>query len=114
MMYRDIFSDNTKFSEEEVYVYIPTDADYEMVKQTVSPFIQDMDRFDKVAQKKSYPERSDKSGKFLLKKGMNSNEIINALRINVPVNLAFNNQERLENFAGRIDDCWMLLPIKNF
>jgi UPF0755 protein len=102
MMYRDIFSDNTKFSEEEVYVYIPTDADYEMVKQTVSPYIKDMERFDKVAQKKAYPERSDKSGKFLLKKGMNSNEIINSLRMNVPVNLAFNNQERLENFAGRI------------
>jgi UPF0755 protein len=102
MMYRDIFSDNTKFSEEEVYVYIPTDADYETVKQTVFPYIQDMERFDNVAQKKAYPERSDKSGKFLLKKGMNSNEIINSLRMNVPVNLAFNNQERLENFAGRI------------
>lgn len=61
-----------------------------------------MERFDKVAQKKAYPERLDKSGKFLLKKGMNSNKIINSLRINVPVNLAFNNQERLENFAGRI------------
>lgn len=102
LMYRDIFSDNTKFSDEEVYVYIPTDADYEMVKKTVRPYIKDMERFDKVAQKKAYPERSDKSGKFLLKKGMNSNEIINSLRINVPVNLAFNNQERLENFAGRI------------
>ena len=33
---------------------------------------------------------------------MNSNEIINALRQNVPVKLAFNNQERIEDFAGRI------------
>ena len=102
MMYRDIFSDNTKFSEDQVYVYIPTDANYEAVKQAVSPYIKDMDRFEKVAQKKAYPEKTDKSGKFLLKKGMNSNEIINSLRQNVPVNIAFNNQERLENFAGRI------------
>ncbi|WP_309640168.1 endolytic transglycosylase MltG [Flavobacterium sp.] len=102
MMYRDIFADNTKFSEEQVYVYIPTDANYEAVKQAVIPYIKDMDRFEKVAQKKAYPERTDKSGKFLLKKGMNSNEIINSLRQNVPVNIAFNNQERLENFAGRI------------
>ncbi|MFM2264816.1 MAG: hypothetical protein RLZ77_232, partial [Bacteroidota bacterium] len=43
-----------------------------------------------------------KAGRFLLKKGMNSNEIVNALRQNIPVKLAFNNQERLENFAGRI------------
>jgi UPF0755 protein len=40
--------------------------------------------------------------KQLLKKGMNSNDIVNALRQNIPVKLAFNNQERLENFAGRI------------
>jgi UPF0755 protein len=32
---------------------------------------------------------------------MNSNEIVNALRQNVPVDLAFN-QERVEDFAGRI------------
>jgi len=102
MMYRDIFSDNTRFSENEVYVYIPTEANYDQVKKIVSPYIKDMARFEKVANKKAYPARQDKSGKFLLKKGMNSNEIINSLRQNVPVNLAFNNQERLENFAGRI------------
>ena len=102
MMYRDIFSDNTRFSENEVYVYIPSDATYEQVKEIMLPYIEDMNRFDKVANKKAYPDRQDKSGKFLLKKGMNSNDIINSLRQNVPVNLAFNNQERLENFAGRI------------
>jgi UPF0755 protein len=102
IMYRDIFSDNTRFSENEVYVYVPTDATYDQVKTIVSPYIKDMDRFEKVARKKAYPERQDKAGKFLLKKGMNSNDIINSLRQNVPVNLAFNNQERLENFAGRI------------
>ena len=102
MMYRDIFSDNTRFSENEVYVYIPSDATYDQVKEIVRPYIKDMNRFDIVANKKAYPQREDKSGKFLFKNGMNSNEIINSLRQNVPVNLAFNNQERLENFAGRI------------
>lgn len=33
---------------------------------------------------------------------MNNNDIINSLRISLPVKLAFNNQERLEDFAGRI------------
>ena len=102
LLYRDIFSDNTKFEADEVYVYIPTDANYAEIKQMVLPYIKDMNRFDKVAQKKAYPERTEKSGRFLLKKGMNSNQIINSLRVNVPVNIAFNNQERLENFAGRI------------
>ncbi|WP_298224271.1 endolytic transglycosylase MltG [Flavobacterium sp.] len=102
MLYRDIFSSNTKFTTDEVYVLIPTDADYATVKKVISPYIKDMERFDKVAEKKEYPQRLEKSGRFLLKKGMNSNEIINSLRQNVPVNIAFNNQERLENFAGRI------------
>lgn len=102
MLYRDIFAGNTNFEQKQVFVNIPTDADYELVKKTISPYIKDIERFDLVANKKSYPQRSEKSGRFLLKKGMNSNDIINALRVNVPVDLTFNNQERLEDFAGRI------------
>lgn len=102
ILYRDIFSANTKFEEKEVFVFIPTEANYDDVKKVVSPYIANMDRFEMVAKKKAYPERTEKAGRFLLKKGMSSNEIVNALRQNVPVNLAFNNQERLENFAGRI------------
>lgn len=102
LLYRDIFVGNTKFEEQEVYVHIPTDADYNQVKQIMSAYVDNMDRFETVAEKKEYPSRTEKSGQFLLKKGMNSNEIVNALRQNIPVKLAFNNQERLENFAGRI------------
>lgn len=101
-LYRTIFASNTKFSENEVYVTVPTAASYEQVKAAVAPYVEDLDKFDQVAHKKSYPARKDKAGRFLFKKGMNSNELVNALRQNIPVKLAFNNQERLENFAGRI------------
>ncbi|MBU3681569.1 MAG: endolytic transglycosylase MltG [Flavobacterium sp.] len=101
-MYRTIFASNTKFAESEIYVTVPTASSYEQVKTAMAPFVEDLDKFDQVAQKKSYPARKDKAGRFLIKKGMNSNEIVNALRQNIPVKLAFNNQERLENFAGRI------------
>lgn len=102
IMYRSIFAGNTKFSEKEVFVEIPTNSDYEAVKKIMANYVEDIDRFDDVAEKKSYPARSEKAGRYLLKKGMNSNEIVNALRVNVPVNLTFNNQERLEDFAGRV------------
>ena len=102
MLYREIFASNTNFSTQEVYVFIPSNADYEVAKKAISPYIKNMERFEKVAEKKEYPQREEKSGRFLLKKGMNSNDIVNSLRHNVPVNIAFNNQERLENFAGRI------------
>lgn len=101
ILYRSIFSENTKFTESEISVYIPTNATYEDVRNILTPLIADIDRLQSVAEKKSYPANV-KAGRFILRKGMNSNEIINALRQNVPVQLAFNNQERLEDFAGRI------------
>ena len=98
---QQIFSENTKFSEKEIYVHIPTDANYEVAKKIITPYIEDINRFEMVASKRNYPENV-KAGRFLFTKGMNSYELLKALRSNVPVKLAFNNQERLENFAGRI------------
>jgi UPF0755 protein len=96
-----IFSDNTKFAEKELYVYLPTGSDYGQVKKIIAPYVKNMDRFEMVAGKTSYPENV-KSGRFLFKKGMNSYDLVRTLKINDAVSLAFNNQERLENFAGRV------------
>lgn len=96
-----IFSANTKFEEKELYVYVPTGADYTDVKKILEPYIKNYDNFEMVANKRSYPDNV-KSGRFLLKKDMNNIDLVRAMRSNVPVKLAFNNQERLENFAGRV------------
>jgi UPF0755 protein len=96
-----IFSKNTKFSENELYLYVPTGASYEDVKEIIAPFVENMNRFEIVASKRSYSENI-KPGRFLFAKGMNSYQLVKALRSNLPVNLAFNNQERLENLAGRV------------
>ena len=100
-LYRDIFADNTKFTANEFFVHIPTGASYEDVKKIISPFVKRMDRFEMVANKRSYPENV-KSGRFLFKKGMSSFDLVASMRQNIPVKLAFNNQERLENVAGRV------------
>ena len=96
-----VFSKNTKFSEKEIYVHIPTGSSYDEVKKILEPLVENMNRFEMVASKRSYPENI-KPGRFLLTAGMNSYQLVKALRSNVPVKLAFNNQERLENFAGRV------------
>lgn len=101
ILYRSIFAVNTSFSENEVSVHIPTNSTFEDVRQIMTAFVKDIEKFEDVASKKSYPQNV-KAGRFILKKGMNSNDIVNALRQNVPIQLAFNNQERLEDFAGRI------------
>ena len=101
IMARQVFAENTKFTQNEVYVYVPTGTNYEEVKNSIAPFVENMDRFEMVANKRSYPDNV-KPGRFLFTKGMNSYSLVKALRNNIPVNLAFNNQERLEDFAGRV------------
>lgn len=96
-----IFSKNTKFSEKEMFVQIPTGSTYEEVKKIIAPFVENMGRFEMVANKRNYPENV-KPGRFLFTNGMDSFELVQALRSNVPVKLAFNNQERLEDFVGRV------------
>jgi len=96
-----VFSKNTKFSEKEIYVQIPTGSSYDEVKKILAPLVENMNRFEMVANKRSYPENI-KPGRFLLTNGMSSYQLVKALRSNVPVKLAFNNQERLENLAGRV------------
>lgn len=95
------FSKNTKFSEKELFVFVPTGSTYENVKEILEPFVEDMNKFETVAAKRNYPENV-KAGRFLFTKGMSSYDLVKAMRSNVPVKLAFNNQERLENFATRV------------
>lgn len=95
------FTSNTKFSEEEVYVYIPTDSKYEDVKKILAPYVENQDKIDWVASKRGY-DVNVKAGKFLLKNGMSSFSIVRSLRLNVPVKLAFNNQEKIVDLFIRI------------
>ena len=95
------FTSNTNFSKKEFYVTIPTSSKYNDVKKIISPYISNYDNFEFLANLRKYP-KNVKSGRFLFKKGMSSFQLVSTLRRNVPVNLAFNNQERLENLCTRI------------
>ena len=101
LIYKNIFSPNTNFTEKEVFITIPSEADYNEVIEIITPYIKDIELFKMTAEKKSYIANV-KPGRFLFKNSMNNNDLVNALRINVPLQLAFNNQERLEDLAGRI------------
>ncbi|NNE77667.1 MAG: endolytic transglycosylase MltG [Pricia sp.] len=101
-VYDAIFSPNTTFNNEEAIVYIPSDADFSAVKDLLTPLLDDVGTFEQVAQRKGYASNI-RAGKYAIKKGMNNNEIINSLRSsNIPVKVAFNNQETVHDLAGRI------------
>jgi UPF0755 protein len=101
-IYNTVFSPNTAFEEDTVYIYVPSDRSYATVRNQMRELVTDMESFDIVAQKKGYISNV-KPGRYLLKKGMNNNAIINALRSNNrPLQISFNNQETLSKLAERI------------
>lgn len=100
-VYVNFFTNNTNLEQKEFFVKIPTGSTFEEVKNIMAPYVDNMTSFEFMAKRRSYPENV-KAGRFLLKKGMSAFEQVATLRRNVPVDLAFNNQERLENLCERL------------
>lgn len=101
-VYTVFFAPNTKFNEETADIYIPTNADFVAVKVVLEPLLDNLGTFGTAADKKGYANNV-KAGKYRIKKGMDNNAIVNSLRSgNIPVKVAFNNQETLADLAGRI------------
>ncbi|MDO1511278.1 endolytic transglycosylase MltG [Maribacter confluentis] len=102
ILYSTFFTPNTSFETKEAYVYIPTDSSIDLLKEQLTPYIDNWESFKSAADKKGYLQNI-KAGKYRLKKGMNNNELVNSLRSgNLPVKVSFNNQETLQDLAGRI------------
>ena len=101
-IYGAMFKPNTKFSADTEYIYVPTNATYNEVRQQLVVLLDDIDAFDALARQKKYTTNI-KAGRFPIKKGMNNNDIINSIRSkNIPIRIAFNNQNSLADLAGRI------------
>jgi UPF0755 protein len=83
-------------------VFISSNATYEQVRDDIAPLLKDINTFDALASRKKYTTNI-KAGKYRILKNMNNNDIINAIRShNIPVNISFNNQNSLEQLAGRV------------
>jgi len=84
-------------------VFIPSNATFDEVSKIIHPYVNNSNSFNWVAHQKNYPNVI-KAGKYLIKKGMNNNELVNLLRSGKqsPITLTFNNQDTLEKLAGRI------------
>ena len=99
-IYKTVFSPNTTFSQNTKSIFISKDDNIDSVLNQLSPFIKDKNGFYEVALRKQY---KPKAGHFILKKGMNNNQIINVLRSqNTPINITFNNAESLAELVGKL------------
>ncbi len=97
---RKIYAENV---HAEGYLYLPSGSTFENLLEEVRPFLKNTEDFAWVATQKKYTKQL-KGGRYLLQKGMNSNELVNLLRSGkqAAVQVTFNNQHRLELLAGRI------------
>ncbi|MEM5566475.1 endolytic transglycosylase MltG [Psychroserpens sp. AS72] len=101
-IYNAMLAPNTAFNNDEAYIYVPSNANYAEVREQLEPLLKDIDAFDALAKQKKYTTNL-KAGRFAIKKGMSNNDIINSIRQNnLPLQIAFNNQETLSKLAGRI------------
>ncbi|HZL09898.1 MAG TPA: endolytic transglycosylase MltG [Prolixibacteraceae bacterium] len=86
-------------------IKIPLDATYQQVIDSLKKhnIIINYKAFNWVAKRKKYAE-SIKPGKYLLDKGLNTNEILNMLRSGnqIPVQVTFNNLRFMEELAGAV------------
>jgi UPF0755 protein len=105
-VFRTVMSPNVQTTDgKEVELFIPTGADYDQVKALIKDAncIVNEKSFNWVAQKKDYPNNIH-PGHYVLKNGMNNNQLVNMLRggLQTPVKVTFNNIRDVDQLAGRI------------
>lgn len=118
-VYNSVFDSNTAFNNEEAHIYIATGSRFKDVLVELRPLLKSDISFEAVANRKGYPANV-KAGHYIIKKGMSNNDIVNTIRSkNIPLDLKFNNQERLENLAGQlanqleVDSLTLLAAMRN-
>ncbi|MCX6231826.1 MAG: endolytic transglycosylase MltG [Bacteroidetes bacterium] len=103
VIYQRLFAPNV--AKDKAYLYIHSHADFNQVMQTLESenLLKNTASFEWLAKKKGYAENV-KAGKYLLKAGMNNNQLVNMLRSGnqEAVNLVFNNLRTNEQLAGKL------------
>ena len=99
--YNNFYKPNTSFEDESIFLYV-MEGDSLAFRDSISKYIKSEKTFYKAAEKLDYFE-NQKTGRYKISKDIGNNDIVNSLKFNnTPVNVTFNNQERIENLAGRV------------
>lgn len=101
-LYQYIFRENVKT---DYVLYIQPGATFEQVTDSLkkNDVLISLKAFNWVSKKKDF-SKSVKTGRYHLKKGMNTNQIVNMLKggMQSPLNVTFNNVRTKEEFAGKV------------
>jgi len=101
-LYQYVFRENVKT---DFVLYVPTNAIYKQVTDSLekNDALFSLKAFHWVSKRKEYAN-SIKTGRYLLQKGMNTNQIVNMLKggLQTPLNVTFNNVRTKEELAGKV------------
>ena len=101
-VYKVMFKSNTSFEEDSVFIFIKTGTTYDEMLFDMKSYLKNIDDFDVLAKRKKY---FVKPGKYIIKKDMNNNDIVNSIRSNnITVNVIFNNIKNLNDLAGKVSN----------
>ena len=99
--YNKYYKDNTSFKDESIFLYIVSN-DSVSFTDSISKYIKSEKTFYRVAERLGYLDNI-KTGRFKINKGIGNKELVTSLKFNnTPLTITFNNQERVENLAGRL------------
>lgn len=86
----------------ETKIYISSNDDINSVVKKLEPTNINLEKLNTVITLKKFS--NIKPGMYVIKKGMNSNQVVNLLRSGnqTPVKVTFNNQNYIENLCGRL------------
>ncbi len=106
LLYVHIFAPNVDLGDQKnTVIHIPTGSNYYDVKQLLATegIVSNTNSFDRLAQRKNYPNRV-MPGRYRIQNRMSNNNLINLLRSGEqePVRLTFTNIRTEEDLAGSI------------
>lgn len=101
-LYQYVFRENVNA---DFVLYIPKNATYTQVTDSLTLYntLKSTKAFNWVSKKKNY-DKAVKTGRYLLKTGMNTNQLVNMLKggLQTPLNVTFNNVRTKEDLAGKV------------
>jgi len=86
------------------FLYIKSQDSKNSLLKELPEFVKDLEDFNWVAELKKF--QTVKPGRYKLTEGMSNNDLVNLLRSGqqTPIKVSFNNQDTLEDLAGRISE----------
>jgi UPF0755 protein len=100
IFYWIFFLTNISVEDKKLEFYIKSNTSFNKLMEDIGPYLKSKTSF-KLASKFKKFNKNIKPGRYIVEESMSNNQLINSLRINnIPVNVTFNNLERLENLVS--------------